>query len=156
MANPTATFETSEGSFTAELYLDNMPITAGNFIQLAKDGFYNGLHFHRVIPSFMLQFGCPHSKDPSSPRAGTGGLHHGTRRHRRRHRRPVGDAGLQRTDGVQHLRGADPRRRSDRRSLPQLSTPETTAPRRGIPTGHALQAGEPARGRGPSAGLSPR
>ena len=77
MANPTATFETSEGSFTAELYLDNMPITAGNFIQLAKDGFYDGLHFHRVIPSFMLQFGCPHSKDPSSPRAGTGGPPHG-------------------------------------------------------------------------------
>ena len=67
MANPTATFETSEGSFTAELYLDNMPITAGNFIQLAKDGFYNGLHFHRVIPSFMLQFGCPHSKGSVQP-----------------------------------------------------------------------------------------
>ena len=72
MANPTATFETSLGSFTAELFSDVMPITAGNFMKLAKEGFYNGLHFHRVIPNFMIQFGCPHSKDPSSRRAGTG------------------------------------------------------------------------------------
>lgn len=44
-----------------------------NFIDLANKGFYNGLHFHRVIPDFMNQFGCPHSRDPNSPRAGTGG-----------------------------------------------------------------------------------
>ena len=49
-----------------------MPQTAGNFITLAKSGFYDGLHFHRVIQNFMVQFGCPHSKDPQSPRAGTG------------------------------------------------------------------------------------
>ncbi len=73
MHNPTAAFDTSEGTIKAELYLDQMPITAGNFIHLAKTGFYNGLHFHRVIPNFMLQFGCPHSKDPNSSRAGTGG-----------------------------------------------------------------------------------
>ncbi len=72
MPNPTATFETSLGSFTAELFLDKMPVTAGNFIKLAKEGFYDGLHFHRVIKDFMIQFGCPHSKDPNSPRAGTG------------------------------------------------------------------------------------
>jgi len=77
MANPTATFETSLGSFTAELFSDVMPITAGNFIKLAKEGFYNGLHFHRVIPNFMIQFGCPHSKDPNSRRAGTGDSPHG-------------------------------------------------------------------------------
>lgn len=72
MANPTATFETSLGAFTAELFSDVMPITTGNFIKLAKEGFYNGLHFHRVIPNFMIQFGCPNSKDPMSRRAGTG------------------------------------------------------------------------------------
>lgn len=44
-----------------------------NFIDLANKGFYNGLHFHRVIPDFMNQFGCPHSRDPNSSRAGTGG-----------------------------------------------------------------------------------
>lgn len=72
MANPTATMETSLGSFTVELYQDQMPITAGNFLKLAKEGFYDGLHFHRVIEGFMIQFGCPHSRDPNSGRAGTG------------------------------------------------------------------------------------
>ena len=73
MANPTATFETSLGNFTAEIYSDKMPITANNFIELAKSGFYDGLHFHRVIDGFMIQFGCPHSRDPNSGQAGTGG-----------------------------------------------------------------------------------
>jgi cyclophilin family peptidyl-prolyl cis-trans isomerase len=73
MANPTATFETSLGNFTAEIYLDKMPITAKNFLDLAKSGFYDGIHFHRVINNFMIQFGCPYAKDPNSPRAGTGG-----------------------------------------------------------------------------------
>ena len=72
MANPTATFETSLGSFTAEIYLDKMPITAANFIKIAKSGFYDGLHFHRIIGNFMIQFGCSHSKDPNSGRCGTG------------------------------------------------------------------------------------
>jgi cyclophilin family peptidyl-prolyl cis-trans isomerase len=72
MANPTAVCETSLGSFTVELFVDKMPITAGNFLELARSGFYDGLHFHRVIDNFMIQFGCPNSKDPKSPRAGTG------------------------------------------------------------------------------------
>ena len=72
MANPTATFETSLGTFTAEIYQDKMPITAGNFVKLVKQGFYDGLHFHRVIQNFMIQFGCVFSKDPNSPRCGTG------------------------------------------------------------------------------------
>lgn len=72
MANPTATLKTSLGDIEVELFVDKMPITAGNFVKLAKEGFYNGLHFHRVINNFMVQFGCPHSKDPNSPRAGTG------------------------------------------------------------------------------------
>ncbi len=72
MPNPTAVLETSLGTITVELYSDKMPLTAGNFLKLAKSGFYDGLHFHRVIDSFMLQFGCPHSRDPHSPSAGTG------------------------------------------------------------------------------------
>ncbi len=72
MSNPVAVFNTSEGTFKAELFIDSMPVTAGNFIKLAKSGFYNGLHFHRVIPDFMLQFGCEFSKNPNDPRAGTG------------------------------------------------------------------------------------
>ena len=77
MANPTATCETSLGTFKVELFVDSMPITAGNFVRLAKDGFYDGLHFHRVINNFMVQFGCPHSRDPESARAGTGSSPHG-------------------------------------------------------------------------------
>jgi cyclophilin family peptidyl-prolyl cis-trans isomerase len=78
MANPTATFDTSLGSFEVELFLDKMPVTAGNFIELAKSGFYDGLHFHRVINGFMCQFGCPHSRDANSGRAGTGNSPKGT------------------------------------------------------------------------------
>ena len=72
MANPTALLDTSLGQIKVELFADKMPITANNFVKLAKSGFYDGLHFHRVIDGFMLQFGCPHSKDPTSRRAGTG------------------------------------------------------------------------------------
>jgi len=78
MANPVATFDTSLGTFKVEVLSDKMPLTAQNFIDLAKAGFYNGLHFHRVIEGFMVQFGCPHSKDAKSSRAGTGGPPHGT------------------------------------------------------------------------------
>ena len=77
-ANPIATFTTSAGTFTAEIYLDRVPRTASNFIDLARSGFYNGIHFHRVIPGFMDQFGCPYAKDPTSRRAGTGGPPDGT------------------------------------------------------------------------------
>ena len=73
MPNPIATFSTTMGDIKCEIYLDQMPITASNFIDLANSGFYNGLHFHRVIPDFMDQRGCPYSKDPKSQRAGTGG-----------------------------------------------------------------------------------
>jgi cyclophilin family peptidyl-prolyl cis-trans isomerase len=72
MPNPIATFETSLGTFTAEIFQDKMPITASNFVKIAKSGFYDGLHFHRVIPNFMVQFGCKYSKDPNSAQCGRG------------------------------------------------------------------------------------
>jgi cyclophilin family peptidyl-prolyl cis-trans isomerase len=72
MSNPTAVLETSLGNISVELLTDKMPVTAGHIAKLAKSGFYDGLHFHRVIDSFMLQFGCPHSRDPEDARAGTG------------------------------------------------------------------------------------
>jgi cyclophilin family peptidyl-prolyl cis-trans isomerase len=78
MGNPIADLVTSLGTIRVELFTDVMPKTAGNFVSLAKSGFYDGLHFHRVIKGFMLQFGCPHSRDPESPRAGTGNAPHGT------------------------------------------------------------------------------
>ena len=78
MPNPRARLETSLGDMEIELFVDQMPLTAGNFLKLAKAGFYDGLHFHRVIDGFMAQFGCPHSRDPKSPRAGTGDSPEGT------------------------------------------------------------------------------
>lgn len=65
--------KTSAGDISIRLYDDKAPKTVANFLKLADQGFYNGLHFHRVIKDFMLQGGCPHSKDPKSKRAGTGG-----------------------------------------------------------------------------------
>ena len=59
MANPTVTFETNLGTFAAELFADLAPKTASNFTDLAKKGFYDGVIFHRVIPSFMIQGGDP-------------------------------------------------------------------------------------------------
>ena len=52
------TLQTSMGDICIKMY-DDMPITAGNFIELAKKGFYDGLIFHRVIAEFMIQGGCP-------------------------------------------------------------------------------------------------
>jgi cyclophilin family peptidyl-prolyl cis-trans isomerase len=59
MANRTATFETSEGTFKVELLEDKSPVTTRNFIDLAQKGFYNGTIFHRVIDNFMIQGGDP-------------------------------------------------------------------------------------------------
>ena len=49
-----------------------MPITASNFIELCQAGFYDGLHFHRVVPGFVNQFGCPHTKVMDSALVGSG------------------------------------------------------------------------------------
>ena len=54
-----ATLKTSEGDVEVELYPDDAPKTVDNFSKLASDGFYDGLIFHRVIPDFMVQAGCP-------------------------------------------------------------------------------------------------
>ena len=67
MANRRAIFETTKGKFTIELYEDKAPLTTGNFIKLANQGFYNGLIFHRVIPQFMIQGGCPEGTGTGGP-----------------------------------------------------------------------------------------
>merc|ERR1719229_1468107 len=66
------------GTFKAEIFLDKMPLTASNFIDLAETGFYNGLHFHRVIPNFMAQFGCPNAREHRNARWGSGGPRSGS------------------------------------------------------------------------------
>ncbi len=63
----TATFHTSEGTVEIELFPGEAPKTVENFIKLAKDGFYDGLKFHRVIPDFMIQGGCPQGSGTGGP-----------------------------------------------------------------------------------------
>ena len=67
MANPTVTIETNHGTITAEMFMDLAPKTAGNFIELAKKGYYDDLIFHRVIPGFMIQGGCPDKNGTGGP-----------------------------------------------------------------------------------------
>jgi len=57
--------ETNKGAIKIELYSKDMPITAGNFEKLVREGFYDGILFHRVIEGFMIQSGDPLTKDPS-------------------------------------------------------------------------------------------
>ena len=58
---------TSKGIMKFELYIDATPITAENFIKLIKSGYYNGLSFHRVIPNFVVQGGCPDGTGAGGP-----------------------------------------------------------------------------------------
>ncbi|MBM3908421.1 MAG: peptidylprolyl isomerase [Gemmatimonadetes bacterium] len=71
----TATFETNVGTIVAELFEDAAPLTVANFEKLANDGFYDGLKFHRVIPEFVVQGGCPNTREGGKPKGppGTGG-----------------------------------------------------------------------------------
>ena len=67
MANPTATIETNRGTIGVELFEERAPVTAGNFIKLAEDGFYDGVIFHRVIEGFMIQGGDPEGTGTGGP-----------------------------------------------------------------------------------------
>jgi len=67
-ATPTrGQIRTSKGVLTFELYDDDAPIAAANFKKLASQGFYDGLSFHRVIPDFMIQGGCPNGTGSGGP-----------------------------------------------------------------------------------------
>ena len=66
-ANPIVTLETDKGVIKIEVYKNDAPITAGNFLDLVGRGFYNGLTFHRYEPDFVIQGGCPKG-------TGTGGF----------------------------------------------------------------------------------
>ncbi len=69
-----ATLQTTKGDIVVELMETDAPKTAANFVKLAQSGFYDGTKFHRVIKSFMIQGGDPHTKDDSlSERWGSGG-----------------------------------------------------------------------------------
>ena len=62
-----ATMSTSEGEITIELFDEDAPKTVENFRKLSADGFYDGLGFHRIIPDFMIQGGCPRGDGTGDP-----------------------------------------------------------------------------------------
>ncbi|KAF1685482.1 peptidylprolyl isomerase [Pseudoxanthomonas broegbernensis] len=62
-----ATFATARGPIRVELLPDKAPLTVANFVNLAARGFYDGLSFHRVIPDFMVQGGCPEGSGRGGP-----------------------------------------------------------------------------------------
>ena len=63
----TAHFDTSRGLIKVELFADKAPLTVANFVNLAQRGFYDKLNFHRVIPDFMIQGGCPEGSGRGGP-----------------------------------------------------------------------------------------
>lgn len=72
--NTTVVMQTNKGDITIELFTEDMPITAGNFLKLAQEDYYDGIKFHRIIDGFMIQGGDPLTKDDSmQARWGTGG-----------------------------------------------------------------------------------
>ena len=68
-----AIIKTNKGEMKVELFGNDAPKTVENFTKLATDCFYDGLKWHRVLPYFVIQGGCPNSKDGASGMAGTGG-----------------------------------------------------------------------------------
>ena len=68
-----ALFETEVGEINIEFFSDDAPDTVSNFTKLINDGFYDGLAFHRVIPGFMAQGGCPNTRYGASGMPGSGG-----------------------------------------------------------------------------------
>ena len=68
MGNPVITIKIKDaGEIKAELYPEIAPISVENFVKLAGSGFYNGLTFHRIIPGFMIQGGCPKGNGTGGP-----------------------------------------------------------------------------------------
>lgn len=68
-----ALIKTNKGDMKVSLYTEDTPNTVSNFVKLINDGYYDGLKWHRVIPDFVIQGGCPNSKDGASGMPGTGG-----------------------------------------------------------------------------------
>lgn len=66
-ATQIADIVTNKGTIRLELYTDKVPQTCANFVKLARDGFYDGLKFHRVIANFMIQGGCPKGDGTGGP-----------------------------------------------------------------------------------------
>jgi len=68
-----AIIRTEKGDMRVTFFQEDAPNTVANFVKLAKEGFYDGLTFHRVLPDFVIQGGCPNSREGASGMPGTGG-----------------------------------------------------------------------------------
>ncbi len=68
-----AIIKTNKGDMRVEFYDKDAPETVANFVKLAKEGFYDGLQWHRVLEDFVIQGGCPNSREGSKGMPGTGG-----------------------------------------------------------------------------------
>ena len=73
LQEPIAVLETTMGEIRLRLFATKTPQTVGNFVKLAKQGFYDGTTFHRVIPDFVIQGGDPNTKDDDPNNDGVGG-----------------------------------------------------------------------------------
>ena len=67
MSELIATFNTSRGPIRTRLHADKTPVTVASFVNLVRRGYYDGLSFHRVIPDFMIQGGCPQGSGTGGP-----------------------------------------------------------------------------------------
>ncbi len=72
MSHPRATIETDHGTIVIELWDDVAPNHVKNMLELGEKGFYDGLGFHRIIPGFVIQGGCPNTRAGSNGMPGTG------------------------------------------------------------------------------------
>ena len=72
-STPQVIIHTTSGDMTVEFWSDVAPKTVANFLKLSREGFYNGTAFHRIIKGFMIQGGCPKSKQGANGMPGTGG-----------------------------------------------------------------------------------
>lgn len=68
-----AIIKTNKGDMKVTFYTEDAPKTVANFVKLAKEGYYNGLKWHRVLPDFVIQGGCPNSREGAKGMPGTGG-----------------------------------------------------------------------------------
>jgi peptidyl-prolyl cis-trans isomerase B (cyclophilin B) len=67
LSDISAVMHTSKGDIKLRLFASKAPLTVANFVNLAKRGYYDSLSFHRVIPDFMIQGGCPHGTGTGGP-----------------------------------------------------------------------------------------
>lgn len=88
-----AVIKTDKGTINLKLFAGQTPITVGNFVNLARRGYYDGLKFHRVIPDFMIQGGCPEGSGRGGPGYKFGDEFHPSLKHSKAGKLSMANAG---------------------------------------------------------------